>query len=147
MSETFTIREGTIEEVVALSQQIPEFGVSYASEEYYKRLNSTSYLILIALDGQIPIGFKVGYQSSDPVIFYSWMGGVLPSHRQQQVAWHLAKYQEKWAKENGFTKIRFKTRNYLKPMLIFGIKNGFDIVEVIPKSSTNDHRIILEKQL
>ncbi|HAS46153.1 MAG TPA: GNAT family N-acetyltransferase [Microscillaceae bacterium] len=147
MSHTFTIREGTIAEVVALSQQIPEFSISYAAEEYHKRLKSARHLILIAVDHQTPVGFKVGYQSADPTIFYSWMGGILPSHRRQKIAQHLATYQEKWVKENGFTHIRFKTRNYLKPMLIFGINNGFDIVEVIPKESVSNYRIILEKQL
>ena len=146
MSVELVIREGSIAEVVKLAQQIPEFQSSYPPEEYQQRLSNVKHLILIALHEQQPVGFKVGYQSSDH-IFYSWMGGVLPQYRQQQVAWRLAQYQEKWAAENGYTHVRFKTRNYLKPMLIFGLKNGFHIIEVIPKASVKDYRIILEKPL
>lgn len=147
MTTPFTIREGTISEVIKIAQQIPEFHSSYPIEEYQRRLKDVQHLILVAWDNQIPIGFKVGYQSLTNQVFYSWMGGVLPAYRQQQIAWHLARRQEKWAKEQGFTHIRFKTRNYLKPMLIFGLKNGFNIVDVIPKDEITDYRIVLEKLL
>lgn len=141
-----TIKEGSIEEAVYVQSLIPEFVDAYPKEEYHKRLSNNTHLILIATVSESPVGFKVGY-ALDQTTLYSWMGGIIPTYRNQSVAQQLAHYQEDWAKSNGFERIRFKTRNYLKPMLIFALKNGFQIIEVNHHKKVNDHRIILEKRL
>lgn len=102
-------------------------------------------LILVAFDGDTPIGFKVGYRY-DTTTFYSWVGGVLSAYRKQGVAQQLLELQHVWAQHNGFQKIRTKSMNRFKPMLILNLKNGFDIVQVY----TNDRqqtKIIFEKNL
>jgi predicted GNAT superfamily acetyltransferase len=142
-----TIRTGSIEEVVQLSMQIPEFINPHQATEYYQRLSGKKHSILIACEGGKPIGFKVGYDKESDGSFYSWMGGVLPGFRQQQVAKQLAQRQEIWAKENGFTSIRFKTRNRHKAMLLFALKNDFQIIAVEARETTEEYRIILEKSL
>ena len=38
--------------------------------------------------------------------------------------------QEKYAKAKGFTKLRTKSMNQFKPMMILNLKNGFDISKV-----------------
>lgn len=149
MNETtkILIREGSIEECLEIQQQIPEFSDSrYDKTEYESRLNNTKSLILVALSENRLVGFKVGYATAETQ-FYSWMGGILPEFRQKQVAKQLADYQELWAKENGFKSVFFKTRNYLKPMLIFALKNGFFISEVEKREPIQESRIILEKEL
>jgi len=139
------IKQGTIEKVVKLSLQIPEFINPHGATEYHQRLNNCKHLILIAYKEHQAVGFKVGYDKGDT--FYSWMGGVLPNHRKSGIAAALAKQQEKWALKNGFNNITFKTMNKHKGMLIFAIKNGFDIIEVLPKDTIDIYRIILKKEL
>ena len=59
----------------------------------------------------------------------------------------LADFQEKWALENGFSAIRFKTLNRHKAMLTFAINNGFQIYSVKPKDEIENYRIELIKDL
>lgn len=75
------------------------------------------------------------------------MGGVLPPFRQKGVAAQLAKVQELWVRQQGFRKVVLKTRNCHRGMLIFALKNGFQITNILPKKEIKDYRIILEKQL
>lgn len=147
MPASVTIRNGSLEEVVSLSKKIPEFVDPHGIEEYKKRLDNKPYLILIAeIDGQ-PAGFKVGYEKENDGSFYSWMGAILPEFRKKGIAQRLADFQENWAKEQGYSYIRFKTRNNLKSMLIFSIKNGFDIVAVETRHNIKEYRITLQKEL
>lgn len=145
--EHFLIRQGTIEEVVHLSRHIPEFDNPHEAEEYHKRLANKPSLILIAEFKLEPVGFKVGYQKEDNGSFYSWMGAILPDYRGMGIAKELATFQENWARNQGYRSIRFKTRNYLKSMLIFGLKNNFSIVGVEPRENVHQNRILLEKSL
>ncbi len=142
-----TILEGTIEEVVAISCQVPEFKDPYPAEEYHLRLKEKEHLVLVAKYEDEPAGFKVGYNKENDGSFYSWMGAVLPKFRKLGIAQALLEEQVQWARSKGYKSVRFKTRNHLKPMLIFGLKNGFDIIEVIPYPGVKDHRILLEKSL
>lgn len=144
--EAILVRTGSIAEVVAMSTQIPEFNNPHQVEEYEKRLKGVPALVQVAeYDGKIA-GFKVGYAQGEQ-LFYSWMGAVLPEFRQFGVAKALAVAQEKWAREQGFTRIQFKTRNRLKAMLHFGLSNGFDIIAVEPRDTVSEYRILLEKML
>lgn len=136
-------RQCSIIEAVACSDKIPEFSQSYRKGEYTSRLSGVPHLLLLAeVDGAMA-GFKVGYAREGA--FYSWMGGVVPEFRRQGIAKLLADEQENWAKSKGFKYIRFKTRNYLKPMLIFALKNGFYITAVEQRSDPGTNRIWLEK--
>ncbi len=141
------IRQGSVEEAVALSQLIPEFDSPHGADEYERRFQNVPHLILIAEVNGNAAGFKVGYQRGGETSFYSWMGGVLPAFRRQHLARQLALVQEQWAKEKGYRKIVFRTRNRHKAMLLFGIKNGFQIVSVEPRPEVAEHRIVLEKNL
>ena len=141
-----TIRKVSIEEVHSVSLQIPEFINPHPIETYKKRLKNANYLVLGAFDGVIPIGFKVGYGLNED-IFYSWMGAVLTNYRRQNIAKRLAQAQEKWAKENGYNKIRFKTKNKLRAMILFAIKNDFNIIKIETREEVEENRIIMEKFL
>jgi predicted GNAT superfamily acetyltransferase len=141
------IREGEIEEVVALSRAVPEFVQVYEEEAYIRRLSQRTHLILIAEVDGAPAGFKVCYQSETPGIVYSWMGAVLPAYRKSGLAAAMADRQQDWARRQGFHTIRFKTRNRFIQMLHFGLSNGFRIVGFEKKGEVADYRILLEKQL
>ena len=130
-----------------MAQQVPAFKNLYPIEEFEKRLSNT-HLILITEENNRAIGFKCGYQKSGSRnTFYSWMGGVLPSHRQMGVAKHLLREIEKWCKQQGYDTLEFKTLNEHKEMLVFSIKNGFEIVNVVRSDNDEKKRIILQKSI
>lgn len=139
------IKHGTILDAVALSRLIPEFINPTGIAEYNKRLNEVPYLILIAYYKEAPIAFKVGYERES--YFYSWMGGVIPAYRGCGVAKLLAKHQEDWARAMGYKSLVFKTRNQHKAMLIFALKNGFNIIGFTQKEEVLTNRILLKKVL
>lgn len=143
--DTILIKEADIDICVRLSQEIPEFIGPPLSEEYHRRLDSVPHLILVAFAGSRAVAFKVGYQRED--YFYSWMGGVLPEYRRMGLAARLAKTQEDWARAAGYDSITFKTRNQHKAMLIFALRNGFDIIGFREKDTVATNRILLRKAL
>ena len=141
----YEIKKETIETVVQLSKQIAEFSAPYGAEEYEKRFKNTPHLILVAYDGSLPIGFKVGYEREN--YFYSWMGGVLPAYRKKGIALRLAWEQELWAKQHNYPHVTFKTRNRHQAMLLFGLKNGFQIIDFKKRQDIAENRILLRKYL
>ncbi|WP_194774268.1 GNAT family N-acetyltransferase [Pararhodonellum marinum] len=147
MSDKITIRKGSIEEAVSLSQQVPEFFQPYSEKIYEERLRGKPHLILIAEIEGVAVGFKVGYQKDDQEIFYSWMGGVLATHRRKGIATLLANEQETWAYLQGYKKVQFKTRNYLTKMIHFGLNRGFMIKELFKRDKIENYRILMEKDL
>lgn len=139
---------GNVHDCLQIANQIPEFSdKKYNIDDYHQRLDNSYHLILIAYDSNVPIGFKVGYNRDKNQSFYSWMGGVIPGYRQKGIAKALAKEQEWIVSKLGYKVISFKTRNYLKAMLIFAIRNGFNITAIEEKNEPNENRIILEKKL
>lgn len=143
----FKIRSASLDELLWMHQQIPEFPGKASLDFYEDRLKHRLYLALVAeKEGEL-IGFKVGFQSDTPDRFYSWMGGVRPEFRKLGIADALADFQENWAVEHGFTSIFFKTRNRFPAMIYLGLKRGFKILEVIPKGGVEDYRIVMGKGL
>ncbi len=124
------IKKGKLAEVIELASLIPEFDDVYGEDEYQERLKGKEPIILIAYKDKKAIGYKMGYQEAD--YFYSWLGGVLPEYRNKGIASKLALQQEELVKQLGISKIRFKTQNKFKGMLIFAIKNGFSIIGTVP---------------
>lgn len=132
-------------EAVAVASAIPEFNDPPDEREYHKRLDRVPHLILVAEQGGIVAGFKAGYERDGG--FYSWIGGVLPPFRRAGIAGKLAEAQEIWARQKGYATITFKTRNQHKGMLIFALRNGFDIVGFTPQKERAANRILLQKCL
>ncbi|WP_420551936.1 GNAT family N-acetyltransferase [Tenacibaculum aiptasiae] len=100
---------------------------------------------IIAYYNNNPVGFKIGYQYNSNT-FYSWVGGVLPQYRKKGIASNLAKLQESWALQNDFKKLRTKSMNKFKPMLILNLKNGFDIIQVYTNEK-GQTKIVFEKSI
>lgn len=141
-----TIRTGTAAEAAAFFSTIPEFKDAYPASEYEQRLGRTAHLILFVYVNGQAAACKAGY-ALDRDCFYSWMGAVLPQWHRQGLARQLALRQEQWAKEKGYTRIRFKTRNSCRAMLQFALARRFNIIGVEPKEAVRDYRIWLEKTL
>ncbi|AUC16657.1 hypothetical protein BTO06_16545 [Tenacibaculum sp. SZ-18] len=100
---------------------------------------------IIAYKNEVPVGFKIGYRYNEST-FYSWVGGVLLNHRKKGIAKKLAASQESIAKEKRFTRLRTKSMNRFKPMLILNLKNGFDIVQVYINEK-GQQKIVFEKEI
>lgn len=142
-----TIREGDIVEVVSLMQELPEFTNPHSKEELEKRLLNANLMLVAEIDDQL-VGFKCGYErDSGTKKFYSWLGGVLPEFRKKGVAESLLQKMEHWCSERGYQVLEFKTFNEHKSMLIFAIKNGFEIVDVRYSEKDDRKRIVLQKEL
>jgi len=141
------IKMSDIETVSALAHAIPELVTPYPADEYHQRMKGKESLILVAFMDSNPAGFKAGYDKYGDGSFYSWMGGVLPEYRRHHVAKALADAQEAWAKQSGYQRIVFKTRNKHKAMLAFAIHNGFSIIGVEERRQIEEYRILLQKLL
>ena len=140
-----TIRTNQLQDAVVVLNAIPEFAHVPSIEVIHQRIDEVPHLVLTAYDEDIPVGFKIGYLRDG--VFYSWLGAVRPEYRQLQVASTLARAQEQWALENGYAKIRMKTRNCFPQMLIMAMRNGFKITGVDVRDDIHQTRIILEKSL
>jgi predicted GNAT superfamily acetyltransferase len=118
-----------------------------ADLEFFKqRINGQlKALYVLAYSAKILIEFKIGYPYNKHT-FYSWVGGVHPKFRKQGIAKQLAKLQENYAKNKGFTKLRTKSMNQFKPMMILNLKNGFDIVNIYTNTKRQT-KIVFEKLL
>lgn len=116
--------------------------VAFFRKRYHEKEN---LLTVVAYHNYKLIGFKTGY-TYNKTTFYSWVGGVLKSYRNKGVASELAQLQERWARENNYTKLRTKSMNKFKPMMCLNLKNGFDIVQVYTNEKQQT-KIIFEKNI
>ncbi len=147
MLEDINIRKGTFQEAIKISNQIPEFTDTLSEQDFLKRTGDRTYLILVACDQEIPIGFKIGYDRRGDGSFYSWLGGVVPQYRRQGIARKLASMLENWVKLKGYDRVIVKTRNCFREMIQFLISTEYKLVKVIPQEDLRDNRLIFEKIL
>ncbi len=141
------IRTGTIDEVIRLTQLLPEFDQPYRKEIYEERLQGVAHLILVAQIKEEVVACKLGYERTQDGSFYSWIGGVLPGFRRRGLARKLAEAQEEWARAQAYEYIRFKTRNRHSEMLLFALRRGFYLIDFEPYEDIAESRIWLEKKL
>ena len=142
------IREGSIEEVLEIVPQIPEFEHPYGRSEFEERLKHNKSLILVSECDNKLQGFKCGYERDKTVAsFYSWMGGVLPKHRRKGVAYALLGEMEAWCRQERYSYLQFKTLNKHRAMLLFALKSGFEITGLEDSTTDPEKRIWLTKKL
>lgn len=142
-----SVRDGSVQEVEMLLHRVSEFKNPYARDVLEDRLTKTALILVAEADGELA-GFKCGYPSDEfPGAFYSWLGGVVEKHRKKGVALKLLKEMEARCKENAYELLVFKTLNEHKNMLLFAIKNGFEIDQVRDSPKDDRKRIILKKKL
>lgn len=140
------IEIGSINDVLAIDAQIPEFDGRNTQQKLTQRLSDLPHLILIAkVDGALA-GYKLGYQLNERE-FYSWLGGVLPQYRQQGIATALRLHQEAWAKQSGYRSIQVKSMNRYPNMLHLLISSDYQIVGYEQGPSQASGKILFSKQL
>lgn len=141
------VRDGLIREVEELLLKIPEFQQPYSLDVLENRLTESSLILIAEIDSQI-VGFKCGYPSDEsPNHFYSWLGGVVAEHRAKGVALALLNEMETRCLQSNFEWLTFKTLNQHKNMMIFALKNGFEIDRVVTSDKDARNRIIFKKKL
>lgn len=140
-----TYRHGDIEEVLRLMAQLPELG-AITKAQITARLGDNASLILIALHHDQPIAFKLGYALSEK-IFYSWLGGVLTSHRRQGIANRLREWQEQQVCEHGYGTLQVKSMNKFPAMLQLLIASGYQICGYEDNGRVMHSKICFQKRL
>lgn len=142
------VKEMDIEEVLKVHKNIIEFDDDNPSksffEERYKNLNK---LILVAYYKNNPIGYVIGYERDEDNSFYCWLAGVDYNYRRRGALTNMMKYFMKWTKDNGYKKIKIKTRNKFREMLNYLVKSGWQFMNVEVKDNAKDNRIELELDL
>ena len=118
-----------------------------ADPEFFEtRFNQQPDLVsVLAYNGSHLVGFKIGYRYSSST-FYSWIGGVKHPFRNHGIATTLAIKQEEMAKWKKYAKLRTKSMNQYKAMLLLNIKRGFQITQVYTNQS-GQTKIVFEKKL
>lgn len=140
------IKQASVQEALEVIRLIPEFARGESAESIQARLKDRNSLILVAMQGEIPLGVKIGYQL-DNSTFYSWLGGVAPQGRNHGVAQGLLEAQEQWVQEQGYKAIRVKSRNCFPAMLRLLLRNGYLIESIEQKENIVDNRLNFIKQI
>ncbi|NAX20741.1 GNAT family N-acetyltransferase, partial [Vibrio sp. V39_P1S14PM300] len=117
-----TIRQGSLQEVIQVVEQIAEFAQGESVATLKERIADKPHLTLVAEEAGELLGFKLGYQL-DADTFYSWFGGVSPLARNKGVAQQLLDVQEQWACAQGYRRITVKSRNQFPAMLRLLLRN------------------------
>lgn len=128
--------------VASLSREILGDGDT-AEIEARLRDHERPLLVLGAIEGR-PVGFKLGYEAWEKC-HYSWLGGVLPDYRGLGFAARLMNAQHAWAFAHGYERVRTKTLNRWRGMLLLNIREGFQIIAT--EAGSRGLKIVLEKEL
>ncbi|GAA5187081.1 GNAT family N-acetyltransferase [Ferrimonas gelatinilytica] len=140
-----TLRDAPLEEIAALTAQIPEFDLPYQLPDYQQRLADTPYRARVMEVAGEAAGFMVGYARDDSE-FYCWMAGVLPDFRRLGLSQLLLTDHMEAAAEAGYQRLTVKSRNRYPAMLRLLIQNGFHLVALEKRGDDpQDHRLHLEK--
>ena len=140
------VREGSLEEVVSVVEQINEFDQKESVASLTQRLSGKKSLILVAEEAGVLLGFKIGYELESNT-FYSWFGGVSPLARNKGVAQGQLDVQEQWVKQQGYRQLKVKSRNQFPSMLRLLIRNGYLIENYEQKEPLLESRIHFLKSL
>ena len=133
-------------QVVTALRAIPELAEPFDVDEAQARLMPQG-LVLVAMQDNQPIGFKMGYDRFRDGSFYSWLGGVVPDHRGSGAARALLEAQERWVADQGYSGIYVKTRNQFIGMRIMLAKHGYEIVGVTAHKAVAQNRLLHYKEL
>jgi len=139
------IKEVTIDDVMEVHRQIPEFFDTPTDKLYgYERFKDRKTLFLIAYMANTAVGYLIAYDRHKDKSFYCWITGVVPEARNKGVLSAMMNYLFKWAYTNGYGMIKVKSRNERREMNAYLIKRGFFFTNIEPRDDVKDHRILLE---
>ncbi len=136
---------GEIPLIAELYSQIfrPARDAAFFRRRFQGRAN---VLMLVASQGDEPVGFFIGFELK-PTVYFAWFYGVVPTKRRQGIASQLMDAVHAWCIENGYESIRFECHNQHRPMLHLAIARMYDIVGIRWDPDRGDNLVIFEKQL
>ena len=141
------VKEVSLEEIMKINSLVSEFQ-SETKEEFEERLlGKKSYLLGAYIDEE-KAGYLVAYELGEKE-GYIWMAGTIDKHRQKGVMKALMDYFESKAKEQGYVKIKIKTRNTRRAQIINLTKRNYMLTKVEEKENQpiKENRLYLEKVL
>lgn len=144
MEPCYTIKPSSLEDLLLVDSQIPEFDGRNSLSKLQARCADVEHLALVAYIENEPVAYKLGYEL-DSNTFYSWLGAVAPKCRGQGIAQSLLNAQEAWVKTNNYRVIMVKSMNRFPAMLNMLIKNGYAIVGYEDRGSPQTSKILFSK--
>ena len=146
MKKKFTIKTAPLADTTAAHNAIPE--LEEHNEAFFsRRISGRKHLNLVAYVGKSIAGYNVSYDKFGDGSIYCWMTGVAPRYRRMGILTAMMQQLIRWAKQQGFTSVKLKTRNNRREMLSYLVTHGYNIIEVIPKDRVEDNRIVFEKKM
>ncbi len=116
-------------------------------DSFARRLESRMHpLFMVARIDNEAVGFYVGMELK-PAIHFSWLCGVMPDARRMGVATVLMRDAMGWAQSRGYSGLRFECTNDKRPMLHFGISQGFNIIGLRWDEERLQNLLIFERNL
>ncbi|QPB82887.1 GNAT family N-acetyltransferase [Pseudoalteromonas rubra] len=138
------IYQGSIDDMLVVEQQIPEFSNPKTREQILQRLaGRTNLALIVSCNGQ-PVAYKLGFEQA-PKQFYSWLGAVIPKYRGQGMARALLLEQERWCREQGISHIEVKTMNRFKTMMQMLVSHDYHIAELTQPAASS--QTLLDMQI
>lgn len=147
MSKDVIVKEASVDEAVKVNSTIIEFAEPYDRDYMESRYAGKEKLIIVSYIDNEPTGYIIGYDAFDDGSFYCWMAGVNPKYRKMGSLKALMDYEEKWAKDRGYNKIKIKTWNNKRAMISYLVKYGFNFTEVVEYPNIGENRLLLEKEI
>lgn len=141
-----TAREIPIEQAASVHNAIPEFDLRPV-EHFTERYTGKDHLIVGGYVDDHLAGYLIGYDRDGDGSFYCWMAGVTPQHRRKGVLSVMMDYEEEWARRRGYNKIKVKTRNKFREMLVYAITHGFNLTEVVQGERVEENWVHLLKEI
>jgi len=100
--------------------------------------------LIARVDGQA-VGFKLGYEKNREE-FFSWLGGVIETHRRKGIARELLRRQHEWCRDRGYQAVVTESANEYRTMIILNLSEGFEIVGT-RNNPERGLRVLMRKRL
>lgn len=142
-----TIRPGSVDEVVKINHDIPEWTYYFSKKYLLDFLKTKKSLIVIAEVDLAKAGFCVCY--IDEVNNYTkwWITGVQPKYRRRGLLKQMTLFTEKWSKKQGVSLIKSDVSNLRTEMQIARLSLGYKIVGFEFHNSVAKSKVYFEKKL
>jgi len=116
-------------------------------ESIARRLHCRANILSLAANiKNDAVGFYIGFELK-PSVHYAWVVGVRKDACRMGIASMLMRRAQYWARDQGYISIRFECGNTHRPMLHFGISEGYEIVGIRSDPDTATNVVIFEKLL